>query len=170
MSLSERTYFPPAEEGELSKVESFLAVYKDRHGTEARPQFFLSGSNEGEQILLPKELYEILVRTVEALASGKAVTIHPNDPLVTTQQAAELLGVSRPTVVKLIEDGKLEATKVTRHRRIKLEDVLRYQERQTIEQLDFLASTTSDAPALTESEYVSVRKMLANKRRESRIG
>nr|WP_277395631.1 helix-turn-helix domain-containing protein [Corynebacterium diphtheriae] len=90
--------------------------------------------------------------------------------MVTTQQAAELLGVSRPTVVKLIEDGKLEATKVTRHRRIKLEDVLRYQERQTIEQLDFLASTTSDAPALTESEYVSVRKMLANKRKESRIG
>lgn len=130
----------------------------------------MSGSNEGEQIPLPKELYEILVRTVEALASGKAVTIHPNDPLVTTQQAAELLGVSRPTVVKLIEDGKLEATKVTRHRRIKLEDVLRYQERQTIEQLDFLANTTSDAPALTESEYVSVRKMLANKRRESRIG
>ncbi|MFA1503231.1 DNA-binding protein, partial [Corynebacterium diphtheriae] len=39
MSFSERTYFPPAEEGELSKVESFLAVYKDRHGTEARPQF-----------------------------------------------------------------------------------------------------------------------------------
>nr|WP_280514213.1 helix-turn-helix domain-containing protein [Corynebacterium diphtheriae] len=90
--------------------------------------------------------------------------------MVTTQQAAELLGVSRPTVVKLIEDGKLEATKVTRHRRIKLEDVLRYQERQTIEQLDFLASTTSDAPALTESEYVLVRKMLANKRKESRIG
>ncbi|CAB0830963.1 DNA-binding protein [Corynebacterium diphtheriae] len=58
MSLSERTYFPPAEEGELSKAESFLAV-------------FLSGSNEGEQIPLPKELYEILVRTVEALASGK---------------------------------------------------------------------------------------------------
>ncbi|CAB0812527.1 hypothetical protein FRC0195_01936 [Corynebacterium diphtheriae] len=61
---------------------------------------------------------------MEALYSGKAVTIHPNDHVIATEQAAELLGVSRPTVVNPIEYGELEAIKVARHRRIVLENFI----------------------------------------------
>lgn len=101
-----------------------------------------------------------------ALYSGKAVPIHPNDPVFTTQQAAELLGVSRLTVVKLIEDGELEAIKVTRHKRIRLEDVIRYRDRRMAGQVRFLASTThfDDAPVL--DEFVEVQKELAQERRQ----
>ncbi|WP_232816746.1 hypothetical protein [Corynebacterium diphtheriae] len=109
-----RTYFPPAEEN--SSRLSFLAVYKDRHGTEARPQFFLSvwfkqrGANSS-----PKELYEILVQTIEALASGKAVTIHPNDPLVLPlkQPAEDLLGYR---VQQFIETHRGRKTRIPKLR------------------------------------------------------
>lgn len=133
-------------------VASFLAAYEKRRGGRTGPQFFLSGAGEDNQIPLPKELYEVLARVVEALAAGQAVTVHPNHPTITTQEAAELLGVSRPTIVKLIEEGRLPAEKLNRHRRIKLRDVLAYKEKRRNDSLDFLARTTDNeqAPSLDE--------------------
>ena len=60
------------------------------------------------------------------MGQGKLISIVPVATEVTTQAAAEILGCSRPHLVKLLEEGKIEFTKVGKHRRIKYEDILRY--------------------------------------------
>ncbi|WP_432510163.1 helix-turn-helix domain-containing protein [Kineococcus sp. SYSU DK001] len=75
---------------------------------------------------VPAELAAALRETVAALAHGEAVTLTPHDALLTTQEAADVLGVSRPTLVRLLESGALPYTKPGTHRRVRLEDVLEY--------------------------------------------
>ncbi|MFB6905579.1 MULTISPECIES: helix-turn-helix domain-containing protein [Streptomyces] len=65
---------------------------------------------------------------VRALAAGKAVTVAPVNTTLTTQEAADLLGVSRPTFVKILDEGGLSYTRPGRHRRVLLADVLDYKE------------------------------------------
>ncbi len=77
---------------------------------------------------VPPELARALRETVLALAHGEAVTLTPHEALLTTQEAADVLGVSRPTLVRLLESGALPFTKPGTHRRVRLEDVLDYAE------------------------------------------
>ncbi|MGN9844811.1 excisionase family DNA-binding protein [Nonomuraea sp. H19] len=83
----------------------------------------------GERITLPDEVFEVLRLVVLAMAAGQAVTIAPHHQTLTTQEAADLLGVSRPTVVRMLERGEIPFEQPGRHRRILLRDVLAYQER-----------------------------------------
>jgi excisionase family DNA binding protein len=94
---------------------------------------------------LPPGLTDVLVRAVQALADGQAVTLSPHRTTLTTQEAAELLGVSRPTLVKLLETGQIPFTQPGRHRRVQLVDVLAFQERQTKARADAL-SELANAP------------------------
>lgn len=102
---------------------------------------------DGEQIPLPREVYDVLVRVVEAMRRQRAVTIAPVEQRLTTQEAADLLGMSRPTLIKLIDAGKLPCEKPTgsRHRRLRLSDVLDYQNRRTAERGDLLLQLVRDA-------------------------
>jgi excisionase family DNA binding protein len=120
----DRTILPPAES--LTGLVALL----DRLGAE--PTTTLSGPN-GEQLVLPPEVFEVLRDVVEAMAQGQAVTIAPVHQRLTTQEAADLLGVSRPTVVKLLESGEIPFEQPGRHRRIRLADVLAYRERASVE-------------------------------------
>lgn len=165
VTSADRTYFPPDQTEEIAEVASFLSAYKEKYGEDAEPQFFLSGRDEDSHIALPRELYDILVEAVDALNSGKAVTIHPNNLTVTTQEAAEILGVSRPTVVKLVEEGMIPATKVRRHRRLMLNDVIAYRDGLRTRQLDFIAETTDDEPLPSKEELRAVRREIAQRRK-----
>lgn len=79
---------------------------------------------------LPPQLADLLIRAVQMLADGQAVTIAPHRTTLTTQEAAEILGVSRPTLVKLLEEDKIPFTQPGRHRRVQLADLLAFQQRQ----------------------------------------
>ena len=85
----------------------------------------LSG-RDGTDLVLPKEIFEVLNSVVKAMAAGQAVLVAPIHQRLTTQQAADLLGISRPTFVKLLESGEIDYEQPGRHRRVLLADVMKY--------------------------------------------
>jgi excisionase family DNA binding protein len=86
------------------------------------------------------------------MRQGKAISVAPRGLLLTTQEAADILGMSRPTIVKLLEEGKIPFEKPNRHRRIQLQDLLDFQERRRAERRHALNELTSDADELGISD------------------
>lgn len=79
-----------------------------------------------EKIKIPLSALKLLGDILKAMGQGKLISVVPIAAEVTTQAAAEILGCSRPHLVKLLEDGKIAFTKVGKHRRIKFDDIIRY--------------------------------------------
>ena len=102
---------------------------------------------DGQTVPLPMEAYKVLVKVVESMRAGKAITVAPLDQLLTTQETADFLGISRPTVVKLLERGDIsyERPAAGRHRRVRLSDVLDYQGRKRRERRSSLDQMTAAA-------------------------
>ena len=89
----------------------------------------------GETIELPHSVFGVLARVVREMARGNAVKVMPIHAELTTQEAAELLNVSRPFLISLLEKGEIAYRKVGTHRRIRLEDLLVYKEKRDAERL-----------------------------------
>ena len=79
-----------------------------------------------EKIKIPLRALKLLAKILKVTGQGQPISIVPVATEMTTQAAAELLGCSRPHLVKLLESGEIPFTKVGRHRRVKFEDVLDY--------------------------------------------
>ncbi|MGB2683135.1 MAG: helix-turn-helix domain-containing protein [Candidatus Competibacter sp.] len=79
-----------------------------------------------EKLVVPFAAVRLLADILTQMGQGKAVVIMPISHTFTTQEAADFLNVSRPYLVKLLEEGHIPFTKVGRHRRIKYQDVLAY--------------------------------------------
>lgn len=163
MTIANNTFFPTNDEA-IAPVVDFVDAFQRKHSREPDAQCFLSGPGKNEHVALPRDLHEILAQAARALMSGQAVTIHPNNTTITTQEAADLLGVSRPTVVRLIDAGKLPAEKINRHRRLLLGDVLEYHRELQEKQRRFIADTTDDGPAPSAEDFRTVRRKLARAR------
>ncbi|MCH5716416.1 helix-turn-helix domain-containing protein [Niabella hibiscisoli] len=88
----------------------------------------------GEKIKIPLKALKFLGQMLKAMSTGKMISLVPVATEVTTQRAAEMLGCSRPHIVKLLEKGDLDFTKVGKHRRIKFEDVVQYKQKMKEEQ------------------------------------
>ena len=128
--------FPPEYLSALLDLARFLELHTD-------PALLLGP--DGEQVPLPEEVYRILVNVVEALREGKVITVVPQTQRLTTQEAADFLGVSRPTLVKLLDQGKIPYEQPGRHRRILFTDMLRYAEQRRGERTAALDRMTEDA-------------------------
>jgi excisionase family DNA binding protein len=83
----------------------------------------------GEEMLLPESLFKLLRQAATELAHGQVVTLVSCNKELTTQQAANLLNVSRPYLIKLLERGEIPFVRTGTHRRILFSDVMEYKER-----------------------------------------
>jgi excisionase family DNA binding protein len=79
-----------------------------------------------EKIKVPAKALKLLAQILKATAEGNPISIVPIATEMTTQAAAELLGCSRPHIVKLVDSGQIPHTMVGRHRRLMFEDVMKY--------------------------------------------
>jgi excisionase family DNA binding protein len=90
----------------------------------------VAGGRKVEKIVLPRGAVDLLTQLLTEMSRGNAVTLMPVRAMLTTQQAARLLGVSRPFVIKEIQAGRLQHQAVGTHRRIPLPSVLKYRQAQ----------------------------------------
>jgi len=87
---------------------------------------------------MPENLKRLLLDLLTQITRNEPVAIMPLEAQLTTKEAADLLGVSRPHLVKLLEQGEIPFTRVGKHRRVLLKDIVRYQEQTREEALDNL--------------------------------
>ena len=100
-------------------------------------------------IALHRSLSELLLELLGVVGSGDAVTLVPVHQQLTTQQAADILNVSRPYLIKMLKEGVMDHHKVGRHRRIHANDVFAYQQKMAAERADALSDL-----AAADSEFI----------------
>lgn len=127
------------------QLARILGVRKAKARTSLQPRLV---GPAGDEIPLPEPMFHLLARIAEVLARGDAVTIVPVGQELTTQQAADLLNVSRQYLIRLLDANELPFTRTGgKHRRLRIEDVLAYKTKRDHEReeaLDELAAMTQD--------------------------
>ena len=101
----------------------------------------------GQRIELPEALFSFLVHVVEQVREGKSMVFIPEHELLTTQAAANILGMSRPHLVNLLESNEIPFEKVGTHRRIRFGDVIAYARQRSSGRRKALAQMTNDVEA-----------------------
>lgn len=106
------------------------------------------GHKDPHTLNLPRAAFDLLVQILGHMANGNSVTLVPMHAEITTQQAADILNVSRPFVVTLLEERKLPYRKVGTHRRIRMADLVAFKRRDDEERRKVLAELTAEAQKL----------------------
>lgn len=138
-ALFSTTTLPPADAPAVESVRRLALALEQPTAQLVAP--------DGTAVDVPPAVHDILVRVVEAMQAGRAITVAPLEQRLTTSQAAEFLGVSRPTLVKLLEENKIPYEKVTRHRRVRLDDLLAFREQRRTARRSLLDEMTRQAVA-----------------------
>lgn len=99
----------------------------------------------GKRVRLPASVYTLLRQVVHELARGHAVRVLPLQRELTTQQAADLLNVSRPFLVRLLETGEIPFHRVGTHRRVRVDDLMQYRRRRSETRRAALAEMAREA-------------------------
>jgi excisionase family DNA binding protein len=105
----------------------------------------VTDAEQEQTIELPAGAVQLLMDILEAMAAGRSVTIIPEDAELTTVQAAEVLNVSRPFLIGLLEKNVIPYRKVGTHRRVRMEDVMAYKARIDAEREQILDQLAADA-------------------------
>src|ERR1700729_519920 len=140
-SLQDETYLP--QEGSAEIID-FLSVLQSRGRETADLRPRLTGP-EGRSVELPEQMFEVLLQVAAAMKAGLAVTVAPHHLTLSTQEAADLLQISRTTLVRLLETGVIPFDKPSRHRKVRLDDLLEYRRRQRSQAELAFAEMTADA-------------------------
>src|SRR6202453_1459687 len=115
---------PTEMDASLARETSRLLAPRLR--SKAPLSFRIGDAAKEETLQLPAPAVKMLVRILEEMARGNAVTLIPVHAELTTQEAADMLNISRPSLIQLLDEGKIEYRRVGTHRRVKFQSVIRY--------------------------------------------
>ncbi|CAN5204727.1 hypothetical protein BH23BAC2_BH23BAC2_20640 [soil metagenome] len=118
----------PTKEEQIIALESYDALSTVLNELQTNNPEIEIEQTQGK-IKVPLKTLKLLAKILKATSQGKPVSIVPITTEMTTQAAAEILGCSRPHLVKLLEEGKIPFTKVGKHRRLRYDDVESYREK-----------------------------------------
>ncbi|MFD7158259.1 helix-turn-helix domain-containing protein [Kribbella sp. NPDC059898] len=127
MSATQRTPIPPdataieAADIAVRRVKRYLSTHADEHDIRV-----VVGGDPDNTLSLPRGAVELLARILAHMAAGQGVSVVPAHAELTTQQAADLLNVSRPYLIGLLEAGEIEYRKVGKHRRVQAASLMNY--------------------------------------------
>jgi len=145
-SSPEETVPLPSLEGDKDKIIDLLrkTIEKEEHSTH------LNVKIGGEEIgmPLPRHFMTLVFEILTEVAQGHSVSVGSEGEELTTSEAAELLNVSRPHLVKLLEEGKFPFRKVGTHRRVQRNDVLEYKRKQRKEAEEAMQNLADQAQEL----------------------
>jgi excisionase family DNA binding protein len=135
---------------EIEAARTAVEQLRDLHLVEGRTTVPLRAMEDSAEAVveLPRAAFDLLLDMLSQLASGHAVTIVPVHAELTTQQAADLLNVSRPFLISLLEQGKIAFRRVGNHRRIRFDDLIQYRRTQQQESKAAMADLAAEAQRL----------------------
>jgi excisionase family DNA binding protein len=135
---------------ESDEAQAAVRRLRELHLPEGQGAVRLRAAEDGEEasVTIPRAAFDLLLDLLSQLANGNAVTVVPVHAELTTQQAADLLNVSRPHLVSLLEAGKLEFRRVGNHRRIRFQDLMEYRRIQMQQSKAALTELAAEAQRL----------------------
>lgn len=137
---------PSATDVDLARTSA--RKIKRLKGREGAATVTVSGGRASEGVAIPGIVVDLIEMILDELAQGHAVALAPLQREVSTQTAADVLNVSRPHLVKLLEAGTMPFTRVGTHRRVRLSDVLEYKARMDAEADEAYAQLVRQAQEL----------------------
>jgi excisionase family DNA binding protein len=146
-SDSFETIAPTEADTQLAR-ESSRKLAAHKLGRRASVRIQVLDDHKPETVALPTSALRLLQHILTEMAQGNAVTLIPIHAELTTQQAADLLNVSRPFLVGLLESGQIPHRKVGTHRRVLFRDVMAYKQKNDVERLKALEELTAQAQEL----------------------
>lgn len=124
-----------------------LATHKIGRGPSVRIQL-LDDGGEAETVAVPASALRLFLHLLTEMSQGHAVTLIPTHAEMTTQQAADLLKVSRPYLVKLLDEGRIPCRTVGKYRRVRFDDLMAYKRKDDEARAKILDQLTAEAQAL----------------------
>jgi len=140
--LAERPILPSPDDAELAAQASRQLLRTRHDSAELRVQV------GDETLRLPKAVGDLLYRLLAEMAQGNAVTVIPVHAELTTQEAADFLNVSRPYLIRLLEEGKVPFSMVGTHRRVKFSDLATFRKKSEDERRKAMEELAAQAEEL----------------------
>jgi excisionase family DNA binding protein len=138
----------PSEADAVLARESSRQLATRKLGRRASVRLCLDG-DDTEVVVVPTSAVRLFLRLLTEMSQGNAVTLIPTHAELTTQQAADLLNVSRPYVVKLLEEGKIPSRSVGKYRRVRFDDLMAYKRKDDEARAKVLDQLTAEAQELS---------------------
>ena len=120
---------------EAKQAEETSRVLSSRLRSKTPLRLRVVGAPEDETLVIPASAVKMLVGILDEMGRGNAVTVIPVHAELTTQEAADMLSISRPSLIQLLDEGKMEFRKIGTHRRVRFESLIAYKRQVHAERL-----------------------------------